>query len=282
MGDTNLWRWSALNNVQVLRRYAGENNIATLGQELSLGDNMVVLGDTSVADKTYLTVQRKAVEGGFSELAAGAAFRRAWLALFLEHNREAEQFADEAVTLAGANNRQMVELRDILRTRIAIRRGDAGAVDTLATRLRQSATDAPTLIFAPPVEDINRIDINFVADAWHDSKIRYADVGYWIRPDGRTSGAEVLRTSGLGQWAPGILRQVTERRYAPFDGEPGSPGNYRIDRFTVRSTLGTPTGTRIAQRMGKLTVHIVDLTETDAMTAEHRQQSSKVLANPNS
>lgn len=282
MGDTNLWRWSALNNVQVLRRYAGENNIATLAQELALGDNMVGLGDASGAENAYLTVQRKAVESGNSELAAGAAFRRAWLALSLERNRDAEKLADEAVRLAGANNRQIVELRDILHTRIAIQRGDAGAVDTLATRLRQSATGAPTLIFAPPIDDINPPNDIFKADPWHDPKIRFADVGYWIRPDGRTSGAEILRTSGLGQWAPGILRQVGQRRYAPFDVEQGSPGNYRIDRFTVRGTLGTPTGTRIPQRMGKLTIHVVDLTETDAMTVARREHSSEVLANPES
>jgi hypothetical protein len=280
VGDTDLWRWSARNNVQVLRRYLGETNIATLQQELSFGDNMVGLGASDVAATTYRTVQRKATESGHSELAAGAAFRRAWLALVLGRDREAERFADEAVVIAGATNRLMVELREILRTRIAIRRGDEGAVDALAARLRQSATDAPSLIFSPPVEDINPTSSGLGGSPWHDSDIRFADVGYWIRPDGRTSGAEVLRTSGLGQWAPGILRQIKERRYVPLDVQAGHSGNYRIDRFTVRAALGVPTGSRIRRRMGPLTVHVVDLTETDAMSAAHRQRTQQALADP--
>jgi hypothetical protein len=280
MGETVLWRWSALDSVRVLRRYLGETNIATLGQELSFGDDMVGLGMPSEAAKMYRTVQRKATESGHSALAAGAAFRRAWLALGLGRDREAERLADEAVALAGTHARSMTELRDVLRTRIAIRHGDEGAVDALAMRLRHSATHAPAVIYAPPVEDINRVSSGIETSPWNNGDIGFADVGYWIRPDGRTSGVEVLRNSGLGQWTPGIFRHVKARRYVPFAAEPGAAGNYRIDRFTVRANLGLSTGTRIMQRMGRLTVHVVDLTETDTMAGAYRQRMQDAPASP--
>lgn len=280
MGDTAVWLDSARTNVQVLRRYLGETNAATLVQELALGDDMVGMATPNVAFSTYRNIQRKAAEAGHSDIAAGAAFRRAWLALALRRDREAEQFADEAVALAGPDARLMVELREILRTRIAIRRGKEGAVDALAKRLRQSSNKAPTLIFAPPINDVNQAPQEVNQDPWHDSEIRFADVGYWIRPDGRTSDIEILRNSGLGQWQPGILRQIKERRYVPFDAEPGYPGNYRVERFTVRAVDGVPAGSHIKRRMGRLTVHVVDLTQTDAMSAAHRERAQEEPASP--
>jgi hypothetical protein len=171
-----------------------------------------------------------------------------------------------------------VELRDILSMQIAVRRGDEGAVDALATRLRQSASQAPRLLFAPAVEDINPVQSIIQRQPKHDSGIRFADVGYWVRPDGRTAEAEVLRASGLGQWEPGILRQVRARRYVPLEVEPGHPGVYRIDRFTVRGNMGVPLGSRIRQRMGNLSVRFVDLTETDEMSAAAHQRAEDAKA----
>jgi hypothetical protein len=280
LGDSALWLSSARNDVVVLRRNLGETHKATLLEELVFADNLVGLNKSSSAAAIYQKVQRKATERGDTDLAAGAALRRAWLYALTGRDRDAEHGADEAVALTGGHNPVMSELRDIIRARIAIRRGNDSAIDVLAARLRQSATEAPRLIFAPPIEDINPPHSRIKQDPWHDSDIRFADVGFWIRPDGRTAGAELLRTSGLGQWAPGILRQVRQRRYIPLNIEPSKPGIYRMDRFTVRGTLGMPTGSRIMQRMGDLSVHVIDLTETDAMSAAHRERTQKAMSKP--
>ena len=277
-GDETLWRNSARNNVLVLRRHLGKANPATLREELSFADSMVGLGAPEAADGAYRSVQRLASESGSLRIAAVAAFRRAWLALIRNRFSAAEGFADEAVQLSGTDNRLIVELREILRSRVAIQKGDEGAVDALAARLRQSAAARPQLLFAPAVEDINptaRDLLNTQSNPWHDARIRFADVGYWIRADGRTAEAEILRNSDLGAWAPGILRQVSKRRYIPLDVEPGHPGIYRIDRFTVRATVGVPTGSRIPQRMGNLTVHVIDLTETDAMSTANNRRTNE-------
>lgn len=279
-GDARLWKSAARENVLVLRRHLGETNLATLREELSFADSLVGLGAPGAAGTAYRTIQERAVESGHSGIAAGAAFRRAWLALLRDRFKEAERLADDAVGLAGADSRGLADLREILRTRIAIRKGDDGAVEALATRLRQSADVQPQLLFAPPVANINppAPPFNIELNPWHDSRIRFADVGYWIRANGQTAEVEVLRTSGLDQWEPGILRQVKERRYVPLDVEPGHPGIYRIDRFTVRGTMDVPTGTRLRQRMGDLTVHVVDLTETDAMREARRRQTAAASA----
>ncbi|KQT31906.1 hypothetical protein ASG29_08465 [Sphingomonas sp. Leaf412] len=271
-GDRDLWLRSARDNVLVLRRHLGEGHDATLTQELAFGDNLIGLGSPTSASDIYRKVQRIATERGETVLAASAAFRRAWLAALSGREKEARRGADESVALAGSQKQAMSELRDILLTRMAVRRGDADAVDLLAARLRRSAKDTPQLISAPPVQNINPVNTGVQKDPWNNPNAGFADVGFWIRPDGRTTGVEVLRNAGLGQWAPGIVGQVTQRRYVPLDVPAGAPGLYRIDRFTVRATMGVPTGSRIRQRIGDLSVHVVDLTGTDAMSAARRDR----------
>lgn len=273
-GDTRLWRSAARENVEILRKHVGETNSGTLAEEISFADSLVGTGAPQLASATYGVIERKAAQSGQSQLAAGAAFRRAWLALIQGESRKAERLADDAVARAGTDNRLMRELRDILQARIAIRRGDENAIDALAERLRRAEGEKPRLLFAPPIDDVSPARLargEVETDPWHGERFRFADVGYWIRPNGRTANVEVLRNSGLGQWSPGILQHVGARRYTPFDSEPGEPGVYRIDRFTVRAPVGMATGSRLPTRIGPPSVHVVDLTETDAMREAARK-----------
>lgn len=277
-GNTRLWTASARNNLTILRKHVGSHDRATLTEQLTLGDTMFSINQPQAADSTFAAVQRVAIERNYTALAAAATFRRALVAFARLDYETAQRFAAESVRLAGPDARTMREFRDTLSARIAIRKGDDNAVDALAARLRQSADQQPRLLYSKPVSDINRINDGPVLNPWHDSKIRFADIGYWIRPDGRTAGVEVLRDRGLGQWRSGILKQVGERRYVPLDVEAGHPGLYRIDRFTVRATLGQKTESRIPQRVGRLTIHIIDLTETEALSEIHKQRVAQEAA----
>ncbi|WP_341209729.1 hypothetical protein [uncultured Sphingomonas sp.] len=277
-GDTQLWKTAARNNVVLLREKLGEANVATMIEEIHFADDMVGLGQPVLGDGIYAKIQRLAVANGQSGLGAAAAFRRAWLALARQRDREAMRFADEAVTLAGPRLPMMRQMREIVRTRIAIRKGDEAAVDALAERLRQSVVTQPVLLYAPPIDDVNPPPRDATLTSLSDGAIRFADVGYWIRADGHVDNVEMLRTNGLGQWKPGIVRNVNGRRYAPMRLPDAQPGLYRIDRFTVRGTVGIPPGSRLRQRMGNLTVHVVDLTGTEAMSEAARAHMAQRTA----
>lgn len=277
-GREGLWRSAARENVALLRQYVGETKPETLQQELAFADTTVGLQNFRLASDMYRSIQEKAAGSGQRDLAATSAFRRAWLAMLEERDDQAVRLADQAVAIAGPENKITAQLGQILRARIAIRRGDKGAVDQLAATLRQSATTTPRMLWQPKLEDLNLSrDAGFANanTALKGSDLMYADVGYWIRPDGHTSGIEILRTSGLGQWSNPITRQVSRRRYIPLDLPSSSQGIYRIDRFTVRAAFDVPTGSRLAQRMGRMDVHIIDLTDTDAMAAAARERTSE-------
>jgi len=255
-GDVRLWRNAGRNSMIVLRNGLGDVDPALLRQELVFADSMLGRGAPVAAERAFGGIQRRAVAAGQREIAAGAAVRRAWLALWERRFDDARRLADAAVAIAGPDSRSMADAGEIVRMHIAVRQGKPDAVDALAARLRSSATERPRLLFGPAID---------VAALGQDARIRYADLGYWIRPDGRTAEAELLHDGGLKPVAPVLLRQIRARRYVPLDLEPADPGLYRIERFTVRAVRDVPPGSRALQRYGPPTVHVADLTETEAM-----------------
>ena len=46
----------------------------------------------------------------------------------------------------------------------------------------------------------------------------------------------------------------------------------------MRGNIDTPIGTRIRQRMGNLSIHVVDLTETEALRATQQQRTAQRTA----
>lgn len=277
-GDQRLMIQSARANVQILDTHIGPYHPSTLAERLTQGDLLAASGAAGPADTAYSHVRERALAGGHAVLAAEATFRRAWLALLSKQFDEAKRLGDDALVL-GAGDPTVGNTHAILRARIATRGGDESAVDGLVQQLRQASETRPSIMFQPQLFNLNpdrgaggSDSIREFRDVIHDSAIRYADIGYWIRPDGRTAEVEILRSNGLGQWGPGIIRQVEGRRFVPTDAKAGVPGIYRIDRYTVRANLGVPIGSRIRRRIGDLSVHVVDLTETDAMDETRRRQ----------
>jgi len=98
------------------------------------------------------------------------------------------------------------------------------------------------------------------------ASIQWVDVGFWIRPDGHTEEAEILRGSRSPAWAPAILKQVAGRRYAARAkvGEEDASGSYRIERVTPKYQYVVPKGSVIRRRVPAAGFEILDLTASEA------------------
>ena len=162
----------------------------------------------------------------------------------------------------------------VVRLRIAVSDGDDAAITKLAGDIGEGQGEAPILIWAPPYPSdassaanaharsfglVNTLDVR----ASDLSGIQWVDVGFWIRPDGRTAEAELLRGSNAHAWAPTILAQIAQRRYsARGDNSSGDPGSYHIERFTRGSRYITPPGSLIRRRIKYTGFEVLDLTES--------------------
>ncbi|MFD1036465.1 hypothetical protein ACFQ15_17665 [Sphingomonas hankookensis] len=271
-GKPALWQDSSRNSMRVLRRERGVGDPATLIEWLSYADTLAAKREYKSAERTYGNVQRLARTGGHPEIAAGAMYRLAWLALAQRQLKKAERLVDDAVETAGSDSRSMIELREIVRARVAILRGDQGAVDAMAARLSRSAEQRPLLLFSEPMPTLGSFTRS---ESVGDGGISFVDVGYWIRPDGRTPDISALRSRRLSTFATPILKNIAQRRYAPLNVNAGHPGVYRIDRVTIRSPI---IAVRPAKRGGPPTAHVIDLTETDAMRDAQKRRAEDALA----
>jgi hypothetical protein len=85
----------------------------------------------------------------------------------------------------------------------------------------------------------------------------WADVGFWVRPDGHVEEPEILRSHGDPAWIKPVLSSVSGRIYAPMKSTDGS---YRVERFTYTSLMASNTDSRIRQRSAQGRIEYLDLT----------------------
>ncbi|HEX4736021.1 MAG TPA: hypothetical protein VH331_00505 [Allosphingosinicella sp.] len=86
---------------------------------------------------------------------------------------------------------------------------------------------------------------------------RWADIGFWITPEGKVQDPQILRSRGQTGWASQLLQAIAGRVYAPVAD---SGGVYRVERYTYTSRWTTFTGSRIRQRSPNARIEYVDLT----------------------
>jgi tetratricopeptide (TPR) repeat protein len=265
-GDNDAFRQATRESVDVLRRALGPGHPAALRASTRVGDMWVKLGNASSADSEYRDAADDALRAGNTDIAAALTFRRAWLALGAKDFGLSRRLLDQ-LELSHGRDARFARMLPVLKARIAIARGDAETTDELVAALRGAGGAAPVLLYDPayPVFDAELKPRGKESPMTNTlllrGDIRWADIGYWIRPDGKPGEVEILRPAENSAWAKPLVDHIKERRYAPATQNAGDPGTYRVERFTLRPSYGVPTGSHIWQRKGVPTLHIVDLTQ---------------------
>ncbi|HLL30529.1 MAG TPA: hypothetical protein VK403_05995 [Allosphingosinicella sp.] len=85
----------------------------------------------------------------------------------------------------------------------------------------------------------------------------WADIGFWVTPDGKVADVKILRSKGNTFWATRFLESVKARRYTPGNGDPKT--SYFLERYTYTASYQSTTGTRLQSRSAKPRIEFVDL-----------------------
>jgi hypothetical protein len=167
----------------------------------------------------------------------------------------------------------------ILLSRIHRIEGRAAEADALLAEIGRSSAggNARHLLFSPPYELVEH-QIEPMAGAMTFRELikfssgygqtpdnfegKWIDVGFWVMPDGRVSGLEILRQGANPDWANPLLGSIRGRRYAPADA-----ASYRLERYTYTADYEQVLRTRIPQRSRRARVEFIDLTTSDAPPA---------------
>lgn len=276
LGEQNAYFSGALDVLGALKAGLPADDARVLGAQVELGDAYAKTGRLSAAAEIYRKVARRAHDlkqprvEGYALLRVAAVYAAA-----------SELHGDEAYTAAISASNTLIANPDpalapfvrsakILKLKLAVRRGDPGAIDRLVAEYRVGTVSTPVLLYAPKIdlgeraiksseggETLSRILLDEVDNQW-------VDVSFEVLPDGKVGEPEVLRKSPKlsGDWVKPILTAISGRRYAPLAAN--SDAAFRVERYTFTAAWTTVTGTRLRVRAPVPTVEAIDLSRDPA------------------
>ncbi|MFZ2996803.1 tetratricopeptide repeat protein [Sphingobium sp.] len=273
-GDKEAYRQAVRNQVRTLRDNLPADDPSVVSAATELGDMWIKLGNYRQADATFEAVERDALTHGSERSAMLAGMKRAWLAEARGRSEQAVAMLDALEKRPLAQDAGFRTALRVLRIRLTARRAKDGEIDKLIAQVGDGQGASPVLIWSPPygMDAVSTANANARAFGAPDpivtgssdlNGVRWIDIGFWVRPDGKTDGIEILRGSTSTAWAAPVLRQIAGRRYAATQtaGQGAAEqGAYRVERFTPRAEYRTPVGSHIKRRIAIGGYEVLDLT----------------------
>lgn len=278
MGEGNSYRLSVLDMRDTLRGGLGPDDPRTLVAQVEVGDSRAKLGFPDEAERIYRDIEKQAIALGHPRVAMYARVRVAILkfAMAEDNNSIADRKAGRALLEQIIANPLPGASEFALTARIMLARIDRaeGRSDSTADIVREFAASGgatrPLLLFSEPIK---MIETDTQADGFTTQRVtisdlgdRWADVGFWVNPDGKVGDVEVLRGKGDQRWLESVVAHLNSRIYAPLKtgGNDGVPGFYLIERYTLTANwMSDTTGTRMRRRDASPKIERLDITPED-------------------
>ena len=217
-------------------------------------------------------LEREARQAGRSDVVTLVELRKLWYRWIADPDGPARAQLIEMARSDDPDRRMAAVGARVLLARIHIEEGDRERADALLAEIGRGTSVRRRLLHSPdyqlqahevafgPDEQIdlatamrfgnalNRLPDNFEG--------RWIDVGFWVMPDGRVSGLEIVRRGAEAGWADPLLGSIRGRIYSTAD-EP----TFRLERYTYTAGWdSSATGRRIRTRSPRARVEYLDLT----------------------
>lgn len=281
VGEPKDFQLSTLDMRDTLRAAFGPDHPRSLSAQIAVGDSRVKLGFADDGDRIYRDVETRAIGAKQYGLATLARLRQA---LVMRMRYEAQPDAslrrklDEQLDqislhpLPGAEDFALAA--EVMRARLDRSAGNEAATAALIRRFAETrGVNRPMLLHSEPLSRIDftkdpQSDSMAKSESWHNfssnSQGSWADIGFWIGPDGRVTDIEVLRKRGSSTWLKPVQANIAARVYAPLKRDDTAPGFYMIERYTLTARIADDvTGTHLRMREAVPRVEMIDLTPED-------------------
>jgi tetratricopeptide (TPR) repeat protein len=276
-GDMRQFQMAVGSQYRILRDHLPAKDPAVSDAAIALGDMWLKQGNANDAEAAYADAERLARVAGSDVRLLTASVRRIALADARGDPEKAKRLLAGLEGERAATSPLYRLALSTLRLRRAIRQSDDAEVARLMPQVAAQSGARPSLVYAPPLEGSTRADASasllkfefrdpFPASWDDDGTLRWVDIGFWVRPDGRTDDIEVLRGSGTPGWIKPVTKQIAERRYTAAPDADGGPGTYMVERATFRPEYRVPIGSLVRRRSGAGSIELHDLTDGASAT----------------
>ncbi|HYJ82691.1 MAG TPA: hypothetical protein VEW26_07615 [Allosphingosinicella sp.] len=250
---------------------------------LEIAQSLLGFGRYREADAELRRLAELARRAGREDLAATAELRRMWVNYVEDPAGPTLRKVTELSRTTDPALQAQVPGARMLLARIYRERGETEKADALAADIARTGGQRQ-LIYAPVYElrqisdagAANARSMQMAANAMNEGgkalltsnladrltgnfDDKWIDVSFWITPEGRVEGLEIVRRGRSGSsWAAPLLGSIAGRRYSP---DAAGQRTHRLERYTYTSEhWSTGVGSRITQRSPSARVEYLDLT----------------------
>lgn len=238
---------------------------------LEIAEIQMMSGNLAGAHRELGRLARVARAAGREDVATIAELRDRWydLIAFPQGNARGE-LSQWSRRTEPAQRMRAIGAR-ILLARLYRHEGDNARADALLAEIgRQSRTSAQRRMLFSPRYQLYQHEVGPESDGDMDAAIqggnvlnrltvsyegKWIDVGFWILPNGRVSGLELLRSGASPDWADPLLESIRGRLYSE-----GTEPTYRLERYTMTAGLEDVTGSHLRSHGPAARVEYLDLT----------------------
>lgn len=276
-GDQRITERATHAGYRVLRDGLGPTALPTLSAAYRLAIWELRVGRAAIAERHLAEIADVAAAAGHAELADAAVLQRAQVLAWRKRRPAAFALLDSLAARPVASGRAPGDAAQVQRAalatavRLATDAGDEALAGRYLARFQTipdgdvpqllSQTDQPRPGRGDTDDPSDPIGQDRGANAAALTGLRWADIGYWIRPDGSVDDIDVLRGSRNRAWTGPLVRWIAARRYTPSRGK---AGHYRVERYSLTADYRTPIGSLIRRRAGKSRYEVMPMGEVPA------------------
>ena len=237
-----------------------------------LAELLMLMGRGRQADRVLDNQIEAARAAGREDVATLARLRRLWYRHIDDPRSGARQQLERLAALSDPARRMETVGAKMLLQRIYRADGDARRADALLAEVGRLGghSGARRLLYAPRYSLMEQEvtgdgETTEIEEAVRASNVlnrlprnlegMWIDVGFWVMPDGKVSGVEIVRRGAAPGWADSLVQSIGRREYSTAD-----EATYRLERYSLTADYEMATGTRLLQRSPRARVEYLDLT----------------------
>jgi hypothetical protein len=261
-------RLSAFDATDALRAGLKPDDPLILLQRLDSANQLTRTGRIEAARQIYEDVVKRAAKNGYPGVEGEAIFQAATLyATLASINPNSRDAADRwAARLDKRQEPEIAQYREgirLVKLQLAASKASPEQRAAMLAGAKPLATRDAFLLSEPDVtfnvsNPVSRSVQSGALSGGTSEKPEWADVGFFVRPDGSVGDVSVVAQSDVkpGSWLSIKTDAVAARRYAPFPGAP----IYRVERYTMVHNYGEATGTHLKMRSARGILNTTDVT----------------------
>jgi hypothetical protein len=271
--DARIWSFGILTALQAgipqedHRHFTARFEIA----ELQMVSSYLQSSNFRSAKRELQELARVARAAGREDVATIAELRERWYEL-IAYPGSATAMRD-LIEWSGrtepAQRRRAIGARIIL-ARIYRSQGDEARANALLAEVGRSGASARRRLINSPAYTLGQQEMRLEGDQsvtdginfgntlnrlTEDFDNKWIDVGFWVMPDGRVSGLEIVRRGATADWSEPLLEAIRGRTYST-----GPEATYRLERYTFTAPMQLGTGSRIPHHGPNARAEYLDLT----------------------